>query len=431
MPNDQLLIIFAALVLIGIAVGVAAIIVTLRRPSRTTIIYRDATAEAAESEALPPPAGAAPQPDPLSKYLSHLRRASNCRAVEQLSGQEYLVLMGVWCTAATLELAQMCNNRGEGENYQPTFRLYFNYHDGAWQISDHGANAAALHEIGINVPVELDSIRTRVRNLKATLDQNGVISAQGASYRGFETVIADLCKIAAIMDDHCDPLIWDVAGPLPYALNADGQRHQFTGRGSGNTANPKEMTYSFTLAPGVMALAFEHTGKPKEPGKEGKVQLARDKGGWFDEKGTVFSYDSDHRAVGILRVAEGMWRDPHPDVSYHWEVEAFGKWELNLLQPKLGQSCNKFPYRAGQDGGFQIFGPFRTGPAPVRANVRHDGNGKFSMEFISLDGAHETICEYTGQVHEIDKELELLPGKEYLICGGGNGRWQVELTEGY
>ena len=422
MSTEQLLIILAVLVLIGIAVGIAAIIVMMRRPSRTTVIYQDAATAAAEPEmgaSSPEP----PRPDPLSKYLDYFQGAADCRAIEQVSEQEYLVLMNVWCTAATLELALACNNSDDGENYQPTFHLYFNYYDdGAWQIGDHGANAAALQEIGVNIPAELNDIRPNIRNLNASLGQDGTIYAQGTAYRGFETAIADLCKIADAMDDHYSPLIWDVAGPLPDARNAEGQRHQSTGRGVGAKSDLVENTHSFTLTAGAMIMTFECNG-------EAEIRLVRDKGGWFDEPSS-FTTDAG-RTIGLSRVAEGWYRDPHPDISYHLEVKARTAWDMEVFQPDLGQSHRQFPYRAGIDGGAQVFGPFRTGPQPVLANIQHDGNDEFTLKFVSLDGAHETDYEFDGQTHQTDKSLDLLPGKEYLLMGSGNGPWKIELTEGY
>lgn len=418
MSTEQLLIILAVLVLIGIAVGVAAIIVMMRRPSRTTVIYQDAATATAEPEMrlLPP---APPRPDPISKYLDYLRRAPDCRAIERVSDQEYLVLMNVWCTAATLELAQACDNMGDGENHQPTLNLYFNYDDdGAWHISDHGANAAALQEIGVNIPAELNEIRPNIRGLMASLGQDGTISAQGTSYGGFETAIADLCKIAVAMDDHYSPLIWDVAGPLPYALDADGQQHQSTGRG----VDTGENTRSFTLTAGAMITTFECNG-------EAEIRLVRDKGGWFDEPSSFTT--GSGRNIVLSRVAEGWYRDPHPNISYHLEVKTRTAWDLEVFQPDLGQSHRQFPHRAGIDGGAQVFGPFRTGPHPILANIQHDGNSKFTMRFVSLDGAHQADYEFDGQTHQTDQPLDLRPGKEYLVRGSGNGPWRIELTEGY
>ena len=421
MSTEQLLTILAVLVLIGIAVGIAAIIIMMRRPSRTTVIYQDAATAAAEPEtraSSPEP----PRPDPISKYLDYLQRTADCRAVEQLADQEYALLMNVWCAAATLEIARACYNPNDGEHYRPTFHLYFNYDDdGAWQIGDHGANAAALQEIGVNIPAELNDIRPNIRNLNASLGQDGTIYAQGTAYRGFETAIADLCKIADAMDDHYSPLIWDVAGPLPYARNAEGQRHQYNGRGVGAKSDLVENTHSFTLTAGAMIMTFECNG-------EAEIHLVRDNGGWFDEPRTI---TTDGPTVVLSRVAEGWYRDPHPDISYHIEVEAPTKWQLELLQPRLGQSTSQFPYRAGLASGAAIFGPFRNGPRPVRANIQHDSNGDLSLRFVSLDGEHEVDYEFAGQTHEIDKELELLPGKEYLLSGDSNGPWKIELTEGY
>ena len=160
--------------------------------------------------------------------------------------------------------------------------------------------------------------------------------------------------------------------------------------------------------------------------------MVRDDPGVLGSKMGICSFTGTYDMIGMWRVTEGMWRDPHPEVGYHLEVKAFGEWTSAVFQPDLGQCKGNFPYRAGLDGGATVVGPFRTSPRPARANIQHSGNGAFRLQFISLDGMHEPevlACE--GQIHLEEQELDLLPGKEYLMLGWGNGPWKVELTEGY
>ena len=160
--------------------------------------------------------------------------------------------------------------------------------------------------------------------------------------------------------------------------------------------------------------------------------MVRDNEGLFDSKMEICSYKGESDMIGMWRVAEGRWRDPHPEVDYHLEVKAFGEWQCTVFQPDLNQSKGNFPHRAGLDGGATVVGPFRAGSRPIRASIQHLGIGEFRLEFISLDGTYEPKdFKYEGQVHLEEQELELLPGKEYLMLGWGDGRWAVELTEGY
>ena len=77
-------------------------------------------------------------------------------------------------------------------------------------------------------------------------------------------------------------------------------------------------------------------------------------------------------------------------------------------------------------------GPFRTGPRPVLAQIKHEGNGQFQLQFTSLDGTHQlNVFKAEGQCHREDYPTKLKPGKEYVAYAYGSGPWEIELTEGY
>ena len=119
-------------------------------------------------------------------------------------------------------------------------------------------------------------------------------------------------------------------------------------------------------------------------------------------------------------------------MDYHLEITTHGEWNCTILQPELGQSKGTFPYRGGLTGGAIVMGPFRVGTRPVRAEIQHEGNEHFQLQFTSLDGTHQPeMFTAEGQCHVEDHGTELLPGKEYMACAYGNGPWRVELTEGY
>ena len=49
---------------------------------------------------------------------------------------------------------------------------------------------------------------------------------------------------------------------------ASGDRYEFTGAGSGRQGSPtEEITTSFTLQPGAMAIQFEHTASARQHGR--------------------------------------------------------------------------------------------------------------------------------------------------------------------
>ena len=377
-----------------------------------------------------------PQIDSVDLYLRHLD--ANSRSVESLGSNEYLVIKDAWSLPATSELAQMSKFSSQhDDDYKPSMRLYFNYHsDGTWTLSDQGENASILRKVTDRFQQELDDFRPKIKGLHITISTDGTLSARGSSYQGFEDALNDLCSTVDQMDNHWTPLIWESEGPLPFAFGLEGTEFKYSGSGKGNQNYDQmhEETGSFTLAPGVMAFSFEHTGKPQRHNETGKLTLVRDDPGIFDDPMEVCSFTESGTIVGMLRVVEGMWQDPHPGIAYHLEVRAFGNWHCIVFQPQLGQSKGDFPHRIGLQSGAAVAGPFRTGPRPVRANIQHNGAGQFALEFISLDGTHEFAPDYSeriGQFHLEDQELELMPGKEYLMCGWGDGAWDVELVEGY
>lgn len=180
---------------------------------------------------------------------------------------------------------------------------------------------------------------------------------------------------------------------------------------------------------GALAVSVEWKGNSAF-----KVDLVRDNPGVFDSPKSLFSFSGFGSGLGLWRIAEGEWRDPHPGVSYHLEVEVGGRGEFYcyMLIPGLGQSAVSLPYYADGDGGADVAGPFRVGARPLLANLRHDGGGQFFVELISLDGTDEcTVISTDGQVHLDDYPVAVKPGKEYLLYAGAGGRWEIELTEGF
>lgn len=370
----------------------------------------------------PPPK---PKPDPESMYLNHLKRDPKCRETEKQDSHEGTniteITMEMWSAGTTVIIAKECDEKGAVENYETLTPLMFFYDaDGEWSLTDGGYSADALVTVGFSLRSQLADLRPVLRNQQAEMDAEGTLIVHGTKYSDFANGLKNLCAAIEAVDQFYTPAIWEAVGPLPYVGEAEGQVHEFSGTGS--QKGWVESTRSFTLTAGVLTTFFTSQS-------DAKVHLTRDKGGWFDEPR---SYDKDAgRTLGMFRVAEGWYRDPHPGIGYHYEVEARGDWELTVFQPDLGHSRGQFPHRCGTGGGAEIFGPFRTGPTPILANIQHDGNGEFTLEFISLDGEHEVDYEFAGQTHQIDKELDLLPGKEYLLSGYGNGPWKIELTEGY
>ena len=214
-------------------------------------------------------------------------------------------------------------------------------------------------------------------------------------------------------------------------LDLTGSRQEFSGhvdRGTDSDGGQYWLrSHSFTLRRGALVVSFRHIGN-----SGGELRLVRDNPGIFDDPMDLFGLDKPSSGLDLLRVAEGEWRDPHPGISYHLEVAGRGSFEVRMLQPEVGQSVVQFPYPIEGSGGATIAGPFRVGSRPILANLRHDGADHFFVELVSLDGADECVMiNADGQVHLEQHPVAVKPGKEYLLCAGAGGDWEMELTEGY
>ena len=153
--------------------------------------------------------------------------------------------------------------------------------------------------------------------------------------------------------------------------------------------------------------------------------------------------DYESPTWGITRVSgrKGDRGSMRPG-KYVVEVKSTSRWSCQLIQLALEQSEGSFPhhFRLEGEGGSGFMGPFRTGSRPVLANMRRNGTGPYDLAFMSLDGAHEYIPDIlnpvrrgppnVGRLRLEEQELKLLPCKEYLMMGYGNGTWEVDLSEG-
>ncbi len=123
-----------------------AIIVMLRRSRHTTINTQNVPLQDPDPEPTRFAQQEKPRKDPVDKYLEHLRTAS--RTVEPLSDTEYLITMEAWSLPTTMEIAKTSQCDSQFDDYSPTLRLYFDYHDdGSWEIGDRGENAGVLRTI--------------------------------------------------------------------------------------------------------------------------------------------------------------------------------------------------------------------------------------------------------------------------------------------
>lgn len=427
-------ILYGLLVVIAVLLTVA-IIVMLKRSQNAS--GNSAAVPSPGRESVSAPTVAEPreelQPDPVEWYIDHLRRVS--RTITQLNDGEYRVVMDSWSLPATVELARISQRYGQYDDYVPNSQFYFSYYeDGAWALSDRGETAATLQELTERFQQELNAVQPQLNSALTTMDYSGVLNVHGRDYLGFERSLSDICSAVEMMDGLWRPLAWDTLGPLPFATKTEGQTVEFSGSGSGNRnwGASIESSQSFSFSQGALVVAFEHSGGTRRDDRQGEVHLVRDDPGFFDSKMTICSFNGAHSMIGMWRVAKGMWQDPHPNIDYHMEVKAFGKWHCVVFHPDLGQSQDNFPHRIGMDGGAAVVGPFRTGARPIRANILHGGNSEFMLTFVSLDGTHEPDpFQKEGQINLEGHELALLPGKEYLMCGWGNGPWSVYLTEGF
>ena len=134
------------------------------------------------------------------------------------------------------------------------------------------------------------------------------------------------------------------------------------------------------------------------------------------------------RLGGVKAVGESSTLMPG---SYKLRVEATGRWRCWLMQPELGQSTVEFPVHyvgMGRDLFAEIY---RMGSRPLRAKMRHDGEGELRVSFLSVDGLDKREFMEKGQVDLEDVPIDVKPGKEYLVLVKSSGDWELEFTEGY
>ena len=430
--NSSDYVLYTLLGIIIMLMVIAIIVFMRKRPQAQAHIAHSTPFPSDAVEELPrEPEQETPQTDPLQKYLTYLK--SVCDSVEQINDEEYILLSKAWSLPGTLEIAKATDYYLMEEDQEPTMRLYF-YFDNRnhWQITDHGDNAAVVHQVSRQPQQELDSFKKEMKSNKLTFDHNSVLQGNGDSYKDFEPTFKALCDTVKAMDDHWTEVVWESAGPLLYTFNnPEGNLQEFSGEDRSNTYNLQK-TRSFTLRQGALAILFENTDDTNRATDEGLIHLVRDNPGTFDTEFPFGSFEPNQPTMTILRVAEGMWRDPHPGISYHLEVKCRGKWTCKLFQPDPGKSKGTFPHRGGLHYGSAVMGPFRTTAKPTNLFMDHAGMGYFSLDFVSIDGTHqpETIWA-EGQFHTEDTQLDLLPGKEYLAFASGDGKWQIKLTEGY
>lgn len=427
-------ILYGLLGLIAVLLAIAIIVMIRRNSSNRRDELPDPPPWTAEQTDIPQEseeADSPPELDPLEKYLQHLQTV--CQSVRPLGSNEYVMVLATWSLPYTLELAKNTKYYDEPNDYLPTLRLYFTrYEDGSWEISDRGETTIALGQVSKTARDEIEAFRHQIAKTTVALATDGTLRSRGEGYQPFEQTLLDIQETAEAMDHQWTPQVWDMFGLMPATIEqATGTRHEFSGRGRRRRSDP-EKTRNFRLRKGAIAIMFDCDETSWSVGEKGQVQLARDNAGIFDSKMTLAEFEEATSVTDAYQVIEGMWRDPHPDVDYHLEVDSHSAWRCTIIQPDLGQSEGGFPHRGGLTTGAMVMGPFRTRARPVRAEIQHEGNIHFQLQFTSLDGTHQTeMFTVEGQCHVEEHETELLPGKEYIACAYGDGPWQIKLTEGY
>ncbi len=384
-----------------------------RRPSRGRRRLGDSGESNVETE---PAIGSA-----LDAYLGHLWAASMVEVGDD--GVECLTLP-FWSLPATKEAAVKPDS-----NLIPWCRLYVRCNGPDWVVSDGGENLAVVLECNPDFDLQDGGFQQFLSgNLVSSGPSNSLRVSSEAGLEMGEGV-AVMVRAISVLDTLFTDMISDAFGPTSTGeisvFDLDGEGIRFSDR----IVRQADIwvSESFALSRGALAVTFTHQGR-----QGSDAALVRDEPGIFDEPTTLFELGEEGTGVGLWRVAEGEWRDPHPEVNYHLEVSGWGDFECLFLQPDLGQAAVQFPYSTGGSGGATIAGPFRVGSRPILANLRHDGGGRFFVELVSLDGAHECeVISTDGQVHLDDYPVEVKPGKEYLLYTGAGGNWELELTEGY
>jgi hypothetical protein len=215
---------------------------------------------------------------------------------------------------------------------------------------------------------------------------------------------------------------------------------QLSFQGDGGMHNAIYRSRAFELKPGLVVTKTEHGGIG-----ECYVRLIQSKrvGGGLILVGVeidllkwvLVDHDDESPKWAFARVS-GRKDDNITAMrpgEYTMEVKSTSEWRCQLVQPAMGQSKGRFPHYVSLEGKGGSVDTFRTGVRPVLANIQHIGTGEFYLGFFSLDGMHQYIPGFStkvGQLHVKRRLLDLLPNKEYLIYGEGNGKWNLGLTEG-
>ena len=305
------------------------------------------------------------------------------------------------------------------EDHRPILKLYFTRHDdGSWEISDRGETTSTLAEVSDTAAAEIEAFGHQIGKPTIALAPDGTLRSHGENYLTFEQALLDMQETAEAMDQQWTPWVWDKVGLMTATIEqAEGKLHKFSGNGLRNQRPVStEITSSFTLRPGAMVILFEHTAPPSNEQRQGTIHLVRDDPGLFDSKMPLTEFTGSTIVTDVYLVTEGRWRDPHPDIDYHLEITPCGEWECTILQPEMGQSKGTFPHRGGLTSGAIIMGPFRTGPRPVLAQIKHEGNGQFQLQFTSLDGTHQPeVFTADGQCHREDLPHRV-KGRQRIRC---------------
>ena len=271
------LLLYGLLALIALLLAIAILILLRRNSSnQRTELPTPTTSgnEQAQIAAERPTPQEQPEPDPLEKYLQHLDVV--CQSVQPMRDNEYAVRLSAWSLSYTLEVASSTRYYDEPEDYRPILRLYFTRQgDGSWEVSDRGETTSTLVQVSDNAEAEIEACRRQIDKTTITLAPDGTLISHGENYLTFEQALLDMQETAEAMDYRWTPQVWGKVGLMTQTVEqANGQRHEFTGKGSGWLRLPAlESTRSFALRSGAVAIHFEHTAKSSSKDKPGEVHL--------------------------------------------------------------------------------------------------------------------------------------------------------------
>ena len=379
----------------------------------------------------------------LDEYLRYMRSVAS---VEPVGNDTYCLTLPFWSLPATKDSAVTGS-----DDPNPWVRLYVARVGDSWEISDHGENLGVIAETVTDFDAMASDFQQwlSARSLSSGMDNALRVSSDG--WQSLGEAIHNMVLAVSELDESLTDAVRQAFGhsEVPSVFDLNGNSIRFSGQVVRQledwaedaikelpkieaeewikNLNKNWTSESFVLSRGALAVSFEHSGR-----HGCKVSLVRDDPGFFDSPTTLFESDDKISGLGLWRVEEGEWRDPHPGVSYHIEVSGIGEFECVMFQPELGQAAVQFPYSTSGSGGATLAGPFRVGSRPIMANLRHDGGGNFFVELVALDGTDECeVVNTDGQANVEDYPVEVRPGKEYLLYAGAGGDWELELTEGY